>query len=290
LRLRSRIGLTLGGLLAVAGAAAGYVVWRAQQPPDNAPDRLQRDPARPLVVCAGASVTQGRMSASYVDLLEARLGDRFQFANAGRNGDLAYNLRERLGPIVALRPSVVVLQIGTNDVNASLDPVVARRYQSAKGLPVLPDRAFYRESLLGIVQRLRRDTTARIALLSLPLFGEDLDSESNARVRAYGVVIRDVAASEAVAYLPLYEAMEATLRAQPPGRPRAPANVMVGYAMARRFLLGRSFDEIGEGYGYRLLSDGIHLNGRGASVVADVVESYLRGQTDLPSSRKGDSR
>ena len=290
MRLLTRIGLTLGGALAVAGAAAGYVVWRAQQSPANAPDRLRRDPARPLVVCAGASVTQGRMSAPYVDLLEARLGGRFQFANAGRNGDLAYNLRQRLDPVVALRPSVVVLQIGTNDVNASLDPRVARRYQSAKGLPVLPDRAFYRENLLGIVQRLRRDTTARIAVLSLPLLGEDLDSHFNERVRSYDVVVREVAASEAVTYLPLHETMEAALRALPPARSRTPANRMVGYAQAQHFLLGRSFDQIGERYGYRLLSDGIHLNSRGAAVVADVVESYLHGQADLPPPEKGDSR
>ena len=290
MRLGTRIGLTLAGVLAVAAAVAGYVVWRAQEPPANAPDRLRRDPARPLVVCAGASVTQGRMSANYVTLLEARLGSRFQFANAGRNGDLAYNLRQRLGAVVALRPDFVVLQIGTNDVNASLDPRVAHRYQSAKGLPVLPDRAFYRENLVGIVQRLRRETTARLALLSLPVFGEDLDSALNERVRSYDVVIRDVAASEAIAYLPLHETMEEVLRAQPPSHPRPPANVMVGLAQAQHFLLGRSFDEIGERYGYRLLSDGMHLNGRGAAVVADVVESYLRAQAVAPSPTKGDSR
>jgi lysophospholipase L1-like esterase len=139
------------------------------------------------------------------------------------------------------------------------------------------------------VQRLRRETRARIAVLSLPLLGEDLDSEANERVRSYDVVIRDVAAAEGIAYLPLHETMEAALRALPPSRPRPPANVMVASAQARHFLLGRSFDAIGEGYGYRLLSDGIHLNGRGAALVADVVESYLRQQRDLPL-RKEDSR
>ncbi|HET8645189.1 MAG TPA: GDSL-type esterase/lipase family protein, partial [Vicinamibacteria bacterium] len=127
--------------LAAAAAlalAALYVLWQAQREPANSPARVRRDGTRPLVVCAGASVTQGRMSADYVGLLERRLGGAFQFANAGRNGDLAYNLLQRLGPVVALRPDVVLLQIGTNDVNASLSPQLAARYRRAQDLPVLP--------------------------------------------------------------------------------------------------------------------------------------------------------
>lgn len=286
MRLRTRLGLLFGSLLGVAAASGLYVFWRAQQPPANAPDRIRRDPARPLVVCAGASVTQGRMSADYVALLEGRLGDRFQFANAGRNGDFAWNVLQRLDPVVALRPDVVVLQIGTNDVNASLRPGFARRFQSMKGLPVAPDRHFYGDSLAAMVRRLRKETPARVALLSLPLFGEDLDSVFNQRVDSYNQVIRDVAAAEGAAYLPLYETMAAVVRAEP-GRPRPPINRMVGIAQVQHFLLGRSFDRIGESYGYRLLSDGMHLNGRGAAVVADVIEKWLVAREALPAG-KGD--
>lgn len=272
--LGTRVALSLAGLVGVAAAAGLYVFWRVQQSPANAPDRIRRDPARALVVCAGASVTQGRMSADYVALLEGRLGARFQFANAGRNGDFAYNLRQRLDPVVALRPGFVVLQIGTNDVNASLSPEFARRFQKMKGLPAPPDRAFYRDHLAQVVQRLRRETPARVAILSLPLLGEDLDGVFNQRVGSYNEVIRDVARAEGAAYLPLHETMAAIVRARP-GRPQPPRNRMVGIAQIEHFLLGRSFDRIGEGYGYRLLSDGIHLNGHGASVVADVIEAWL---------------
>jgi len=268
--------LLLGIVAALLGAAAASVWWRAQAPPANAPDRIARDPARPLVVCAGASVTHGRMGASYMALLEARLGARYQFANAGRNGDLAWNVLQRLDAVVALRPDVVVLQIGTNDVLASLDPDMAARYRRVKGLPVAPSLDFYRRSLAAIVDRLRAETRARVVILTLPLLGEDPDSAFNARVQAYNAVIRETAAAKGVPWLPLYETMEAVIRAAPPPRPAIPENRLVVLSLVQHFLLFRSFDEIGAGNGYVLLSDGVHLGSRGAAIVADVLERWLR--------------
>jgi lysophospholipase L1-like esterase len=270
-----RVIWAAGAFLALAAAAAGYVVLRAQQPAANAPDRIRRDPGRRLVVCAGASVTLGRMSVNYVALLEERLGARFQFANAGRNGDLAWNLLQRLDPIVALHPDVVVLQIGSNDVNASLTPEAAARYRRLKGLPTTPSRESYRESLTAVVKRLNQETKARVAILSLPLIGEDLDSDSNQRVRSYDEVISEVALAERAAYLPLNEAMAAAVRAEPPYRSAPFANRQIAESLLQRYLLGRSFDRIGARYGYRLLSDGLHLNSRGAGIVADVVARHL---------------
>lgn len=265
----------LAGLLLVVGLVMGYVVWRVQQPPANAPDRIARDPRRRLVACAGASVTLGRMSESYVALLEARLGQRFQFANAGRNGDLAYNLLQRIDPVVALRPDVVILQIGTNDVNASLSPELAERYRSLKKLPRTPDREFYRESLVALVRRLRQGTPARVAMLSLPLIGEDLASAENERVRSYNEVLRELAAAEGATYLPLHEAMADRVRAAGPYVSAPFANRQIVEAMAQRYLLGRSYDQVGARYGYRLLSDGLHLNGAGAAIVADLIAQFL---------------
>jgi lysophospholipase L1-like esterase len=256
-------------------AAALYLVVRVQRLPANAPGRLVRDRNRPVVVCAGASVTQGNMGVGYVDLLEARLGHLFQFANAGRNGDLAFNLAERLDAVVALQPDAVVLQIGTNDVNASLAPEVAERYRRIKKLPSRPDRDFYRDNLLRILRRLGTETSARVAILSLPPIGEDLESTSNRQVRSYNEVLRAAVAAEGIGYLPVYERMAEALVAQPSPRAAPPANRLIGQALVQRYLLGRSFDRIAASNGYQFLTDGIHLNSRGAAVVADQIEDWL---------------
>lgn len=267
--------ILLGGAIGLVVAAALWVFWQAQRPPANAPGRVRRDGLRPLVVCAGASVTHGRISANYVSVLEARLGESFQFANAGHNGDLAYNLLQRMDAVAALRPEFVLLQIGTNDVNASLSPRLAARYRYFKKLPELPSLDFYHQSLSAIVQRLRAETAAQVALLSLPLLGEDLDSVLNQRVRTYNAVICDVARAFRAAYLPLHETMTDRIRTRGQACPLPFANRRIGVAQVERFLLARSFDQIGTRNGYGLLSDGMHLSGRGAAVVADVIEPYL---------------
>ena len=268
--------ISITSVVAIVVAVAVLVWWRMQAPPANAVDRIRRDPTRPLVVCAGASVTHGRLSVDYVALLEKRVAQRFQVANAGRNGDLAFNLLKRLDAVVALQPDVVLLQIGTNDVNASFDPRVAERYRRLKKLPVLPSREFYRDNLGAIMDRLRRETSARVAVLSLPLMGEDLASVFNERVRSYNEIIRDVAAARGVPCLPLHETMAEAISTSPPPHPAPPSNRLIGLAILQRFLLFRSFDEIGARNGYRLLTDGVHLNSRGADLVADLIEKYLR--------------
>ena len=85
-------------------------------------------PAESLVVCLGDSNTQGQFSANYVK----RLQDRWpgtRFINAGVNGQLAYNITQRLDEVVAQQPDVVTLLVGTNDVNAQFDASWLARYR-----------------------------------------------------------------------------------------------------------------------------------------------------------------
>ncbi len=78
------------------------------------------------VVCVGDSNVCGQVSVSFVDLLRQRLSDDgFHFINAGINGDLAHNVLLRLDAVVARQPDSVVILVGSNDVNATLDPGVS---------------------------------------------------------------------------------------------------------------------------------------------------------------------
>jgi lysophospholipase L1-like esterase len=38
----------------------------------------------------------------------------------------------------------------------------------------------------------------------------------------------------------------------------------------------QSFDEISKKNGFLLVTDGIHMNSRGAAIIADQIESFLR--------------
>jgi lysophospholipase L1-like esterase len=234
-------------------------------------------PPRRLAVCAGDSITHGVVSVNYVEMLEKRLPD-WEFSNAGVNSELAYNLASRLDPIIALDPEVVTVLIGTNDVNATFGLRSALGYYALHRLPERPNILFYRENLTLIARRLKAETRARVAFLSMPPIGEDDRHYAFLRTEEYARVVAEVAAAEGVAYLPLRERLVAYLESVPKGSPIPFAHFARAQNSSVRshILLGKSFDEISASNGFHLLVDGIHLNSHAASVIADLVEDFIR--------------
>jgi lysophospholipase L1-like esterase len=234
------------------------------------------------VVCFGASLTAGTVSFDYLELLSARpsLAD-FRFINHGVNGDLAWNGLQRLDKVIAERPDAVTILIGTNDVNATLSERNRLRYLSFNHLPRDPTLAWYEENLRAIVLRLKAETSARLALLSLAVIGENLEHEANRQVALYNEVIRGIAADEAVDYLPLHERMIAYLGEHEEGRAGLPPRLEyrdgltnVGNAVALH-AMGLSWDEVSRRNGLLLTTDCLHLNSVGATMIADLIEGWL---------------
>ena len=241
--------------------------------------RSPREPAprRPLCVCAGDSLTHGVVSVNYVDILARRLGD-WDFSNAGINSELAFNLADRLEPIIALDPEAVSVLIGTNDINATFGLRTALGYYALQHLPERPNPLFYRENLTLIVRRLKRETRARIALLSMPPIGEDRNHYAWLRTEEYALIVREVAKAEEVEYLPLRERICAYLESIPGSTPLPFDKFAIAGARAGRahLLFGKSLDEISASNGFHVLVDGIHMNTHGASIAADLIEGFLR--------------
>ena len=164
------------------------------------------------VVCFGASLTAGTVSCNYVDMLgERRSLAAFRFINHGVNGDLAWNGLQRLDQIITERPDFVTILIGTNDVNATMSQRNSLRYMTFNHLPSEPTLAWYESNLELIVKRLKYETSARLAILSLAVIGEDLEHEANRKVELYNDAIRRVAREENLASLPLHERVLAYL-------------------------------------------------------------------------------
>jgi lysophospholipase L1-like esterase len=190
-------------------------------------------PAGRVVACLGDSITQGQLSANWVDQLQREHpGDGLTFVNAGVNGDLAWNVRQRLDPVVSLRPDVAVLLIGTNDITVAAGP---------------PSLGWYEEDVAGILDRLRQETSARIAAIEIPPAGEDLSSARNQQTMLYNAALHRLAAQRAVPVLPLFSRLAALL----PGA---------------------------HGNGLTIFTDGLHLNDRAGAVVAELVGAFLAEQ------------
>ena len=234
-----------------------------------------------IVVCLGASMVRGQVSYNFVNLLDQRMTkDGFQFINAGVAGDQAYNVLMRLDSVIDYQPDFVIILVGTNDVTATLSPTLARISRLTRRFPQPPSAEFYKYNMLRIINTLKERTSAKIALVSLPVLGEDLESIPNQRIKDYNALLKDIADEKQVGYLPVYELQEEYLRdvKQGSGRPYESGGMLSIKAVARHYLLRQSFDEISRKHHFLLVTDGIHMNSRGATFIADEIESFLRSR------------
>jgi lysophospholipase L1-like esterase len=234
------------------------------------------------VCCFGASLTSGTVSFNYLDLLSARpaLKD-FEFINHGVNGDLAWNGLQRLDKVIQDDPDFVTIMIGTNDVNATLSERNWIRYKSFNHLPTRPTLEWYEQNLEEIVVRLKKRTEAKLALLSLSPIGEDPAHEAYRKVEQYNKVVRRIAHDQDVDYLPLHEEMVAYLLTHEGDRADLPPMLQYrdGLHNTANALglhsTGLTWDEVSERNGLLLLTDTLHLNSKGATIVADLIEGWL---------------
>lgn len=275
--------LVLAALLACFFAVYRVIYADAQRLPDNNPRSFLAQGAQArqgaVIVCAGDSITHGRVSINYVDILSRRLSARgFTFINAGINSELAWNLGLRLEEIIRCDPAVVTILIGSNDANATLSESAMERYLAEMRLPRRPDSEWFRENLAAICNRLKAGTRARIALLSLPPMGEEPGSEAYRRAAEYSRIIKETAAAQHVDYLPLNETMTLGIEARgkiPGVLYRGDPEFAMYRVLARHYLLRESYDDISESNDFLYLTDLLHLNTRGASAAAGLIEGYI---------------
>jgi acyl-CoA thioesterase I len=236
-------------------------------------------PRETPIVIAGASIVRGRASVDFVALLRTRLPAR-TFVNAGVNGNVAWELLERLDDVIACRPSTVVILIGTNDVQASLSARAARQVMKSKHMTELPSMEFFERCMEDIVTRLQ-ESGASVGLCSLPPIGEDLEAVVNVRLCQANDALRRVSERTGAGYLAVHERLVALLETKAAG----PGPAWTGSwwpgvrSLVAHFVLGRSYDDVAQGQGWLLSPDGVHMDSRGATTIADVIEGWLAQRT-----------
>ena len=268
---------------AVTGATLMYAQRQAAVLPDYTPaiylaSRTGKT-TRPAIVFVGDSLTHGAVSASYVDILRERGLDGYEFINAGVNSELAYNINNRIDEIAVCDPDLITILIGTNDAKSTASIDHQERSMKDQNLPKVPDAEWFRENIKEIAEKLKSQTDARIAFLSLPTMGEDREHPVFALSGEYSRIIEEVAADASVSYLPLHETMVSYLDQNPsdPVHDFSKMRSLMMKSILRRYLLGQSWNKIGETNGFALHTDHLHLNDEGAGMIADLIMGFVLG-------------
>jgi lysophospholipase L1-like esterase len=262
------------------------IIWanyQAQKIPSNSPSRIltKRAPLsnKKVVVCIGDSITHGRVSYNYVDILSEILDPEGYFLiNAGINGEHAYHTFQRLDDIIKCNPSFITILIGLNDANATLSEKNRRRAVKKKNLPILPTDAFFHEYLIKICSKLKSETEAKIAILSIPPIGEELHHKAYKTTSHYSQMIKEIASMQEVTYIPIHEKIAKILESKD-NQPLVSYGKNWQFIMYKgilfHFLLNKSFDEISKSNGFLILTDLLHLNSKGAKIIATSIKTFI---------------
>ena len=232
---------------------------------------------RKTLVCFGDSLTEGAIGASYVDILRQRLPAAVRVVNAGMNGDTTINLLRRYQrDVVPYRPDLVVILVGLNDLTTVYGwPSNRAYYRFVKRVPLALKPALFARLYRRLIAGLRQRTDARLALCTLTTVGERLDDPFQVYVEAYSTVIRALAERERLPLIDLRGAFRSALAQEPrDGPPYHIWTPLLDWATSG--LSGRTYAELGERRGYRLLCDGAHLAEAGATLVAETMLPFLR--------------
>lgn len=280
---RSIIFAIFAGSILLIGFGATFAIAIASmgKSPNNTPEKFIASPGKSLVVCIGDSITQGTVSANYVDVLssDASLAD-FTFVNAGINGDLAYNALMRKDSVISLNPDYIIILLGTNDANATLSKENERMYIKDKSLPEKPTKEWFEKNLSDLIISMKTETKAKIAILSIPVIGEKLDSIEIRKTKEYSAIIKELAKNQDIDYLPLNEKQLDFLEARnhEPGTlysPKESTELMVKNAYLH-FILHEDWDAISQSRGLLLTTDTIHQNNVSSFMMSSLISAFLR--------------
>jgi lysophospholipase L1-like esterase len=249
--------------------------------PENYPNpqnRQQIDASKKVLVCFGDSNTHGNVSYNWVNDLSSQLTD-YQVFNAGINSDLTYTLLQRIDDVIACKPNFITILIGTNDVNSTMGKIMEKRYQDLGRVSkdISPNFEDFKKNYIEIIRLLKAKTQAKIAVMSLPVLGEDLAHEANQKADKYSEFVKQLATDEQLIYLPVREKQKEFLQNNPQllKHKFEETYKLLNFSVINYYLLGKNWDEISTKHGFQLTPDNLHQNSIAGGMIRDLVKDAI---------------
>lgn len=221
------------------------------------------------VALIGDSLTEGRPGISFVTLLSQKY-PIITFDNLGKPGETVTSLYTRLSKTKIEREyDLVFLWIGVNDVYSKLLKV--------KPQPIVKNHYEFAERLGNILDLLSK-FTKRIVVVSPALVGEIITNEPNKEVKKLSAIIELTCKDRDLVFLNMHAVFERELKE---AKSSDFINVSAMSVMRDALFYKKTakIDEISEKRGLHITLDGVHLNTKGATLVANeyaiFIEKYL---------------
>jgi len=252
----------------------------ATLPKGTANNLLQTKPTKAgrVIACIGDSLTHGNIGDCWVENLRREFPED-TFLNEGINGDVVWQVQQRIKPILACKPDMVLLMIGSNDAMASFDKDSGKRYKRNNKLPEIPTFKSYQKLLPELIDSF--SDLSKIALCTIPPVGENKDSAINNHVKKYNKFIELTAKNKNITLLPVSKLLwdDLSIRTYPfksdyDPNPNPIIRRIYG-GLVHHYIFKKSWDDVANSRGQWLLFDQIHLGERGAKIVFNIAKKYI---------------
>ena len=232
---------------------------------------------KPVVVCCGDSITHGHIGYDWVSSLRDK-DDSKIYINAGINADLTWNLNQRLDDIIKHNPDYITILIGTNDAIGS-QPVklIQDYYIQTKNLPQVPSIEWFEEQIEIFVKEVKENTSAKIAITTLPWLGEQKDASVINVIKNHNKIIKRIAVQYDLFILDLFSKFKEQIASNDsiPYTTSEFRRLRGLRAVILYYIFGWSWTKIGKKYKLKLLCDHIHLNEKGGDLMEQLAKEFL---------------
>ena len=238
----------------------------------------KRDDGKEIVVLIGDSLTHGNVQPSWVNSMRKKMGEDFEFINAGINGETTSDVLNRINEILGCDPNTATLLIGNNNLMGSFERN-ERNYKKSKQVE-WSINGFENEYRMIVKRLIENDI--KLAVSSLMSYGEEIGSDEFERTRDYSKIIKKIADEFSLYYIPLFEEIEKYL-IEKGGSTNLPkiendSLIMLQNFMIKKILLKQSWDKISTDSRFKVTLDHIHFNNYSANLMEGMVSEFIKSK------------
>ncbi|MDQ0233329.1 SGNH/GDSL hydrolase family protein [Metabacillus malikii] len=207
----------------------------------------------------GDSLTEGRPGVSFATILQKKYSS-ISFVNLGKPGETVKSLYSRLTKTkLDMDYDVLFLRIGVNDVYTKLLKVKAQ--------PIAEDHQEFSDYFIKVLD-IVIPAAKHIVIVSPAIVGENLSNSSNCEIKSLSALIESISMKhEHITFLHMQSVFEKHLT-QVTSSEYISTSIFTVMKDVLFYKSQTSIDRLSRKRGLHLTLDGIHLNSRGAMLVA----------------------